>query len=300
MRHVLFAVAVAAALPGIDPPGSPPGSTGPIAAPELVQRPYLYEVMRYLYRWHLDEHDLDALIGRREFTFQIRMLRPALDPDDHSQFAELLLPQLGMSVRLKRADYQIPELGKAVHSGAFKVVGVARVDRSDSAAPDFVAVTVDYSDMRDHLFRTRRDAPTPEGELLMRMRRATRAELARNAVGPARQESGAVQIVHLAPLSPVANEAWVYWETGRRLIRFGSDVDLADPAVWEHEELTVRMFDIDAQVVVSLDEAAGSNAYLTRDQVGRALFNCMVLGRRLELEPLAAKDVPGSPAPADR
>ena len=46
------------------------------------------------------------------------------------------------------------------------------------------------------------------------------------------------------------------------------------------------MYNIDEQTVVSLDEVAGSNAYMTRDQVGRALFNCIVLGRRLEFEPL--------------
>ena len=93
------------------------------------------------------------------------------------------------------------------------------------------------------------------------------------------------RVVHLAPLSPIANEAWVFGETARLLVRFSSDIDLANPAVWEHEELAVDVYDVDEQVVVSLDEVAGSNAYLTRDQVGRALFNCVVLGRRLELEP---------------
>ena len=70
------------------------------------------------------------------------------------------------------------------------------------------------------------------------------------------------------------------------LIRFASDIDLASPAVWEHEELAARLYDIDENVVVSLDEVAGSNAYLTRAQVGRALYNCIVLGRRVELQPL--------------
>jgi hypothetical protein len=37
--------------------------------------------------------------------------------------------------------------------------------------------------------------------------------------------------------------------------------------------------------VVSLDEVAGSNAYMTRDHVGRILFNCIVLGRRVILSP---------------
>ena len=87
---------------------------------------------------------------------------------------------------------------------------------------------------------------------------------------------------HRAPLSPVANEVWVYWENRKLLIRFASDIDLTNPAVWEHESLMVKTWDTLNQVVVSLDEAAGSNAFLTRDQIGRALYNCIVLDRRLE------------------
>ena len=35
---------------------------------------------------------------------------------------------------------------------------------------------------------------------------------------------------------------------------------------------------------MSLNEAAGSNAFMTRDQIGRALYNCIVLGRRFEVD----------------
>ena len=57
-------------------------------------------------------------------------------------------------------------------------------------------------------------------------------------------------------------------------------------------ELAVDLFDVDEQVVVSLDEVGGSNAYLTRDQVGRALYNCIVLGRRLDILPLNSSPKP--------
>ena len=60
------------------------------------------------------------------------------------------------------------------------------------------------------------------------------------------------------------------------------------------EELRQRL-DIDEQTVVSLDEVAGSNAYLTRDQVGRALFNCIVLGKRMILNPSAVEPPQGGP-----
>ena len=89
----------------------------------------------------------------------------------------------------------------------------------------------------------------------------------------------------MAPLSPVANQLWVFWENGRALLRFASDIDLSNDAVWENCNLAVKMWELDEQVVVSLDEVAGSNAYMTRDQVGRALYNCVVLGRRQVLEP---------------
>ena len=49
----------------------------------------------------------------------------------------------------------------------------------------------------------------------------------------------------------------------------------------KHQTLGIRTYDVLTQTVVSLDEAAGSNAYMTRDQIGRALFNCIVLGQRL-------------------
>jgi hypothetical protein len=55
--------------------------------------------------------------------------------------------------------------------------------------------------------------------------------------------------------------------------------------VWQHEALMARVFDLDQQVVVSHDEAPGSNRFLTRYQVSRALFNCILLGQRVEVPP---------------
>ena len=49
-------------------------------------------------------------------------------------------------------------------------------------------------------------------------------------------------VVHLSPLSEVANEVWMFWETGRMLIRFASDIDLENSAVWDHDELAVQEF----------------------------------------------------------
>ncbi len=88
-------------------------------------------------------------------------------------------------------------------------------------------------------------------------------------------------MVHVAPLSPVANELWVFIEERKLLVQFTSDNDLENPAMWEHQSLVVRSYDILNQTVVSLHDVPGSNAFLTRDQVGRALYNCVILGRRI-------------------
>jgi hypothetical protein len=94
----------------------------------------------------------------------------------------------------------------------------------------------------------------------------------------------------VAPLSPVANELWVFIENKKLLVRYASDIDLEDPAMWEHQPLAVRTYDILNQTVVSLNEVPGSNAFLTRDHVGRALYNCVILGQRV----VVVNPAPGS------
>ena len=257
--------------------------------PAVVSEAYLSEVARYLYRWHLDETDVTPEANRGEFVFWVRPLRPVLDPGDRSRFAEITLPRIGVRVVVKRADYEIPELGLQVRNETPMVRSVARTPPVTTPPPDGTTeVRLDYEQMRDHLFRTRSRLRPPDDELLARMRAAARAETRAYLAARGRPEPTGPQPVHLAPISPVANEAWVFWENGRLLFRFHADVDLDEPALWDHADLTVELYDLDEQVVVSLDEVAGSNAYVTRDMVGRVLYNCVVLGRRVTLEPQAA------------
>lgn len=260
----------------------PPGEGG---AGELSSKPWLYEVMRHVYRWYVDEKDIDAVVKADEVVFKVRELKPKLDEGDKSRFGEVLLPQFGLRIKVKMADYTVPELNTAVKTDTFKVVSVAPLSAMEPAAAGCTEVRAVYTEMRDHLFKTRAQASFPEGELLERMRGAIRGEIvkeyaARKAVVPE-----GVQTVYLASLSPVANEAWVYWENGKMLIRFASDIDLSSPAVWTHETLAVSLYPLERKVVVSLDEVNGSNAFMTRSQAGRGLFNCVVLGKKLELTP---------------
>ncbi len=288
--HVLAAIAASGALlVGAQerPVQAPAAPAAAAAAPmaQMTSQPWLNEIVRHLYRWYIDERDIDAVVASGEIVFWTRPLTVKLDEGDRSRFGEVVLPQFSLVVKVKQADYAIPELDTTVRNADFRITDVARLDPPLARHEGATEIRANYQELRDELFKTRLQAAFPEGELLDRLRAAVRAELAKSLGTKAGDPPAAEQVVHLAPLSPIANEAWVFWETGRKLIRFASDIDLANPAVWEHEQLAVKLFDIDRKVVVSLDEVAGSNAFMTRDEAGRALFNCIVLGKRIELTP---------------
>ncbi len=251
---------------------------------ELLEQPYLFEIVRHLYRWYLDESEVERIIGSKHFTFWVRRLDPVLDAGDRSLLGEILLPQLSLSIKVKKADYTIEELDTVVKSQTFKITQVARMDVPQSLPASCRAVQVNMQDMRDYLFRTRNQQDFPDAVLIERLRQALRKQAAQEKILTA-EIAAKEKMVHLAPLSPVANELWVFWEDGRKLFYFASDIDLANPAVWQHEALMARIFDLDQQVIVSHEEAPGSNRFLTRYQVSRAMFNCIVLGKRITIPP---------------
>jgi hypothetical protein len=255
-------------------------------SPELMQSSYLFEVVRHLYRWHLDESEVEKIVGAKKFLFWVRRLEPQLDSGDRSLFGEIFLPQVNLSVKVKKADYTIEELGTAVKSQNFKIIQITRGFVPARLPPSCKQVEVDMTEMMDYLFRTRNQRDYPDEELLERMRQALRKQVAQEGLVVSKDNT-VDRIVHLAPLSPVANETWVFWEAGRKLFYFASDIDLANPAVWQHEAMMTRIFDVDQQVVVTHEESPGSNRFLTRYQASRALYNCIVLGRRVTVPPYA-------------
>jgi hypothetical protein len=276
---MVLVLATAALVPACQTARAPVSQDAPRAPAELVQRPYLFEIVRYLYRWQLDQAEIDRAMGDKRFVFWVRRIDVKLDPGDKSEFGEIFLPQVGMSVNVKKADYTIEELGIAVKSNGFKITEISRGAVPAAAPADCEVVEVDMKEMLDYLFRTRGERDFADAALVERMRHALREEADKE--GLTSKAPPGEQVVHLAPLSPVANETWVFWEGGRKLLYFSSDIDLSNPAVWQHETSMARIYDLDEQVVVSHEEAPGSNRFLTRYEVSRALFNCVVLGQRI-------------------
>jgi hypothetical protein len=277
-------LAAGALLPACRTAISPARENASVPPPELTQPAYLFQIVRHLYRWHLDEMEIDRAVSSKNLVFWVRSLETRLDPGDHSVLGEILLPQLNLRVKVKKADYRIEELEAAVKSQTFKITQVARGQVPERRPPACALVEVSMSELREYLFRTRNQSDFPDATLIERLRQAVRKQAAKEGI-LSTNTVPVEQVVHLAPLSPVANETWVFWEAGHKLLYFASDIDLANPLVWQHESLMARIFDLDQQVVVSHEEAPGSNRFLTRYQVGRALFNCLILGQRVTIPP---------------
>ena len=271
-------------------------SEGQDISPAFFEKDYLFEVVRHLYRWYLDERDVEKVVGNQDIAFCVQELKPKLDTGDKSQFGQIVIPDLNVKVTLKKPDYKIEELELSVKCDNYKIINVTRGNLPTNNS-GYTVIKTSYKAMRDYAHQTRNKTRFPDEDLLMRMRLSARKRILQyfedhvkdkpeSEMEKLEEMKKQDQIIHLSPLSNVANEAWVFWETGRMLIRFSSDIDLENPAIWDHDELAVELLNIDEQTVVSLDEVAGSNAYMTRDQVGRALYNCIILGKRLTLQPL--------------
>jgi hypothetical protein len=251
---------------------------------ELSEVPYLQMVMRYLYRWQLDESEFEEMLSHHKLVFWIRPLELKLDAGDHSQFAQILLPQLDMTLLVKKADYRIAETGTPVKSQHFKIIRVTDGEVPKHQPRNSTIVTMDTAELRDFLFSTRFKHDLFDPVIVQHLRDVAEEQAVKEGLLATNILNGQ-QLIDIAPLSPAANETWVLWEIRRKLFYISSDIDLADPAVWKYQTLNIRTFDLDQQVVISHEEATGSNFYLTRHMISRVLFNCIVLGQRIDVPP---------------
>ena len=62
-------------------------------------------------------------------------------------------------------------------------------------------------------------------------------------------------------------------------------MDLSNPGFSQLSQLRLEVIDLDKDVVASTKEVPGSNAFVTKDWVGRLFFNCILYGERLVRTP---------------
>ena len=269
---ILFAATAAAPCRAVaaDPPAA------------VMEEPFLAEVALHLYAWFLDEKDYDPerLGDGNKLVFRVRRPEVKADEGDQSEWADIRIPQLNLGVTVKRPDYAIEETGVEVRSPHFRIVNVYRLEPDDCAFPeeeDWRTVDGDLQRMMDVL----RDSPArgkfPDPALTERLYLACCRQM---EIDPDGREVGD-HVFHIAPMSPVVNEVWVFVENRNWFLHFTSDSDIENPELWAAQELRVRVIDAANNTVVSMEEMPGSNVYVTRDQIGRLLYNCIVFGKRI-------------------
>ena len=248
----------------------------------VMEEPFLAEVALHLYAWFLDEKDFEPgrLGDGNTLVFRVRRPEVRADEGDESEWADIRIPQLNLGVTVKRPDYAIEETGAEVRSRNFRIVNVYRLEAENCEFPeeeDWRTVEGDLQRMMDVL----RDSPArgtfPDAALTERLYRACCRQM---EIDPDAREAGD-HVFHIAPMSPVANEVWVFAENRNLFLHFTSDSDIENPELWAAQELRVRVIDAANNTVVSMEEMPGSNVYVTRDQIGRLLYNCIVFGKRI-------------------
>lgn len=276
---------------GVPPPVSGGGLAEPLGpsageAARLLEEfggdEEVFQLAHYLYRWQLDENDFDPEHRNREFERELwlRRLTVPTDPQDRSQFLEVAFPSIGICVVMKKADYRIDELGLDLKGGGYRVVRVSREHFGAAEARRFLRYGLDTRKLYDRLFQERHHAVFPDERLVARMK----AAVLRESAGLLRSSDGQQErTVYVAPVHTIANEVWIYWEEEKLLFHFASDQDLHGNPEGLDDTLGVAIYDAVDQTIVSYEEKPGDNRYLTRDQVGRALYNCIVLGKKSKI-----------------
>lgn len=274
LAAVALFLSAAAAAPLPAPAADPP--------PEVLEEPYLAEIALHLYAWFLDEKDFepDRLGDNDTLVFRVRRPEVRADEGDDSEWADIRIPQLNLGVQVKRPDYSIEELGVQVRSPHFRIVNVYRLEPEDCLFPeeeDWRTVEGDMQRMMDALRTSPARGTFPDPALSERLYLACcrQMKLDPNARGTGEE------VIHIAPMSPVVNEVWVFLENENLFMQFTSDSDIESPELWPAQELRVRTIDAAHNTVVSLEEMPGSNVCVTRDQIGRLLYNCIVFGKRI-------------------
>jgi hypothetical protein len=186
------------------PRGDARAEESPVFTPE-----YLAEVMRYLYRWHLDETALLTIDDSPQIEFRFRQRNVPLDEGDKSQYCELLVPQLQVRLLLKKADYEIPEMNLRINNEGFRIQQVERYEEPRASRHEYETVQLPKKKIIEHLFATRNNSEYPDAVMMERMRKALREQW--DVSG--RPRPSEPQRCYVAPISPVSNDLWIYWES---------------------------------------------------------------------------------------
>jgi hypothetical protein len=262
------------------------------ALSQLQEKQFVFAVLEYLYRWHFDQSYVLDADKQDVLEVWVRELHPPLDDGDRSEFAEMWIPAVNMRVELKRSDYTIPEMNLAIVDRSFKVKHVSRQLRPPASRSNYQVSRYAVSEVQDHLFDSRTNRVRMSDNLRTAARKLVFDYLHKIHPAPFTDD----QIIYVAPASSVCNDLWAFWESDRKIMLFSADMDLSNPGFEQLSQLRLEVIDLDKDVVASTKEVPGSNAFVTKDWVGRMFFNCILYGERIVRTPEEMNQLRASPA----
>jgi hypothetical protein len=263
-----------------------------VAFAQLQEQPYVFAVLEYLYRWHFDQSYVLESGKQDTIEIWVRPLYPPVDAGDHSEFAEMWIPAVNTRVELKRSDYMIPEMNLAVMDRSFKIKRVTRQLNPPATRSNYQVSRYALVEVQDHLFDSRTNRVPMSDNLRTVARKLVLDYLYKAHPAPFTED----QIFYVAPVSSVCNDLWAFWETGRKIMLFSADMDLSNPGFEQLSQLRLEVIDLDKDVVASTEEVPGSNAFVTKDWVGRMFFNCILYGERIVRTPEEMNRLRAAPA----
>ena len=241
---------------------------------------YLRGVLKYVYFWHLDpshffEQDQDTNI-----EIFIKKSSYSKDLNNSSVRYELIIPDLNLGIDLTKANYKIQELDLQITNSSFKVVAVNPDFREPVTNKEFQVRLLSEAKLFKQLFKSRYRPAELSGyvktNIYNSLVKLTKLELGH----PLKKK----HIFYVGPLSDYSNDIWVLWGSERKLVKFSSASDYTSKAYWQLLPVFVKIYDLDSDVVVSLSEVSGSNAYITKSFAGRIMFNCIVDGKKVIID----------------
>jgi hypothetical protein len=245
---------------------------------------HLFEILYHTFLWHYDRSYLLTDQRKGDLEIYLRPVTRELDPGDRSAFAELWIPDIHMVIDLKRSDYRIEELGLRVKDDHFKIRRVVREDAPPAPLSAYQRHLIPHARVREWITANLRTAGTPAPTLAKRLREA----LLNFDLGH-EPNLTVTHVFHLAPISPASDDLWVFHENSKQLLLFSSDMDLSNEAYWEAAPISLKVYSLAPEVILTPDGGGASSTTLSKDFVGRAMFNCVVLGERIAVSPETLK-----------
>jgi hypothetical protein len=192
-----------------------------------------------------------------------------------------VIPDLDMALTLKKAQYRIEELDLLVSNTSYKITTFHR-EINLAANPKYKKYhkkIIPEKELFDYIFNKRSSLPELKPYVIHKLKEVLPGiisdELPTNKILD--------ETFYIAPVSQYANFIALFWEDTKQLILLSSDAELNNPVFWQELPLNTEIFDMKGDVVTSLRQVLGSDAYVTKNWVGRILFNCVIDGYKLKI-----------------